>query len=78
MSEQLIQGETDGVGKAVTKVAAMEPIWVRPSKAARLLDMSRSRVYECIQTGEIPAVKIAGSYRISVAALKALGARIED
>ncbi len=76
--DQPVTRMAEELGRPTNKVAALEPLYVRPSIAARLLDMSRSRVYECIHSGEIPAVKIAGSYRISLAALKALGARIED
>lgn len=49
-----------------------EPILLRPIEAARLLSISRSRVYELLGRGEIPgAVRIGGSVRIHAPTLRA-------
>jgi excisionase family DNA binding protein len=42
------------------------PVLLRPAKFARLIDMSRSKIYELIQSGEIRAVSIGGVLRIPV------------
>ncbi len=52
-----------------------EPIFVRISEAARLLSMSRSAAYEAIRAGAIPAVRVAGKWRVPLAALKRLAER---
>jgi len=49
-----------------------EPIFVRLSEAARLLSMSRSAAYEAMKAGAIPAVRIAGKWRVPRAALERL------
>lgn len=43
---------------------------VRVEEAARLCDLSRSRMYELIQSGEVPSVGIGRSRRVPVASLK--------
>ena len=48
MNEQVTEA---GPGKIANKVAAMEPLFLRPAKAARLLDVSRSKIYEMIHSG---------------------------
>jgi excisionase family DNA binding protein len=39
---------------------------LRPAKFARLIDMSRSKVYEMLSAGEIRAVTIGGVLRIPI------------
>jgi excisionase family DNA binding protein len=51
----------------------MEPILLRPTEAAKLLSISRSRVYELLNLGALPAVKLGGtSWRIPRAAIEQL------
>jgi excisionase family DNA binding protein len=49
----------------------LEPLLVRPAEAALLLGISRSKLYELLAAGEIPAIKIGRSVRIPVIALEA-------
>lgn len=48
------------------------PILLRPAKFARLIDMSRSKIYELIQSGEIRAVTIGGVLRIPLEEIERL------
>lgn len=52
-----------------------EPLYVRPTKAARLLDISRSKIYELIQVGEIRAIKIGGCLRVPMEEIESLSER---
>jgi len=49
----------------------MEPLLIRPIKAAEALDVSRSKLYEMIASGELPSIKVGGSVRVSVDGLRA-------
>jgi excisionase family DNA binding protein len=51
-----------------------EPLFVRISEAARLLSMSRTTAYDAVRKGAIPALQIAGKWRVPVAALERLAA----
>lgn len=42
------------------------------SEAAEALSLSRSKTYELIREGRIPAIRIGGVIRVPVAALRAL------
>jgi excisionase family DNA binding protein len=50
-------------------------VFVKPVRAAKLLDMSKSKIYEMIQRKELPAVRLGGCLRIPVSALDDLVAR---
>ena len=52
-----------------------EFVFVEPVRAAKLLDMSKSKIYEMIQRNEIPAVRLGGCLRIPMSALDDLVAR---
>ena len=52
-----------------------EFVFVKPVRAAKLLDMSKSKIYEMIQRKEIPAVRLGGCLRIPVSALDDLVAK---
>jgi excisionase family DNA binding protein len=52
-----------------------EFVFVKPVRAAKLLDMSKSKIYEMIQRHEIPAVRLGGCLRIPMSALDDLVAR---
>ena len=49
-----------------------EPMFIGLSEAARLLSMSRSAAYDALRKGAIPAIQIAGKWRVPVDALKRL------
>jgi excisionase family DNA binding protein len=51
-----------------------KPLFVRVSEAAKLLSMSRSKAYEAMQQGVIPAVRIAGVWRVPREALEQMAA----
>jgi len=40
------------------------PQLLKPARFARLIDASRSKVYELIQSGEVRSVKVGGGLRI--------------
>lgn len=49
----------------------LEPLLVRVDVAARLLSVGRTTVYELMDTGQLPFVKIGTARRIPTQALKA-------
>ncbi len=55
-----------------------EFVFVKPVRAAKLLDMSKSKIYEMIQRNEIPFVRLGGCLRIPMSALDDLVARAKD
>lgn len=48
----------------------MEPLLLRPAEAALMLSVSRTTVYDLVQAGKLPAIRIGSSVRIPVASLK--------
>ena len=54
-----------------TLEASIEPLLVRVEEAARLLSLSRSTIYEMLDTGELPSVRRGTARRIPVTALHA-------
>jgi len=46
------------------------PLFVRPSEAALIISVGRSKIYEMIQSGEVPSTRIGGTLRIPTAALE--------
>lgn len=50
--------------KATRKLA------VRVPEAARLLDVSRSKAYELIRTGEIPSIRVGKTVRVPLMELE--------
>lgn len=53
------------------------PILFAPEEVARLLGISRCRVYDLIRERELSSVKVGGSRRISARALHAYVTRLE-
>lgn len=49
----------------------VEPLLVRVEEAARILSLSRSMIYEMLDSGELPSVRRGAARRIPVAALRA-------
>jgi len=59
------------------KVTTMEevkfrPVLLRPARFARLIDYSRSKIYDMINRGELRAVIISGNLRIPATELERL------
>lgn len=44
---------------------------LRPAEAAEAMGVSRSRAYELIGSGQIPSIRIGGSVRVPLEALRA-------
>jgi excisionase family DNA binding protein len=67
----------EGAAKAPAKRPGIQPqpLYLRPSKAAKLLDIGRSKMYELIQAGEVRAIVIGGNLRIPMSEIEALGER---
>jgi excisionase family DNA binding protein len=57
--------------------AAIQPLYLRPAKAARLIDVGRSKMYELIQTGEVRAIVVGGCLRVPMSEIEALGERLK-
>jgi excisionase family DNA binding protein len=61
--------------KELNKVEKIEPLFLRPVTAAAMLGVSRSRLYEMLNSGAIPAVRLEGrTWRIPKAALDKMAA----
>jgi excisionase family DNA binding protein len=52
----------------------IEPLTVRISTAVRITGLSRSRIYELIQTGDLETVKVGRATLVQYGSLKALTA----
>ncbi|SDA25598.1 helix-turn-helix domain-containing protein [Sphingomonas sp. NFR15] len=52
----------------------IEPLTVRISTAVRITGLSRSRIYELIQSGDLDVVKVGRATLIQYGSLKALTA----
>lgn len=48
-----------------------EPLLLRPVELSNALGVSRAKAYDLIAKGDIPSVRIGGSVRVPVEALKA-------
>lgn len=57
------------------EISKSEFVFVNPVRAAKLLDMSKSKIYEMIQRNEIPDVRLGGCLRIPVSAIDELVAK---
>ncbi len=49
----------------------MEKLLLRPAEAAEAIGIGRSKVYELLASGELPSIRIGGSVRVPVDALRA-------
>jgi excisionase family DNA binding protein len=47
-----------------------DPLLLRPTEAARLLGISRSKLYELLSAGELPVIHIGRAARIPLAQLR--------
>lgn len=51
-------------------LVAMEPLLLRPTEAADLIGVGRSKIYELIAKGEVPSIRIGSSVRIPAEGLR--------
>lgn len=56
----------------------IEPLTVRISTAVRITGLSRSRIYELIQSGDLDTVKVGRATLVQYGSLKALTASRES
>ena len=56
----------------------MEPIFLSPEEAARLLAWNRTAVFEAMRKGELESVKLGRLRRIPVVALQAYVSRLRE
>ena len=49
---------------------SIERLLYRPAEAAIALGVSRSRMYELITSGEIPSIRLGGTWRVPVELLR--------
>jgi excisionase family DNA binding protein len=57
------------------KAPPIEPLYLRPSKAAKLLDCGRTKIYDLIHSGELKVITIGGQLRIPRSEIEALAER---
>ena len=62
-------------GESHPRVSQMEPLFYRPIEAAAALRVSRSKVYELMNRGEIPWVRVGKARRVPVEALRVVASR---
>ena len=53
-----------------TKTYPTDRLLLRPPEVAEALGIGRSKAYELIASGEIPSIRIGGSVRVPVDALR--------
>lgn len=56
----------------------LEPLTVRISTAVRLTGLSRSRIYELIQSGDLDTVKVGRCTLVQFSSLKALTTGVDQ
>jgi excisionase family DNA binding protein len=57
----------------------MERLLFRPSEAAEAIGIGRSKMYELLASGELPSIRIGGSIRVPVDALRAwIASRLDE
>jgi excisionase family DNA binding protein len=49
----------------------MERLLLRPLEAAEMIGVGRSKVYELLASGDLPSIRIGGSVRVPLDALRA-------
>jgi excisionase family DNA binding protein len=61
--------------KPEARTPPLDPLYVRPKEAARLLGIGLTRVYELLHDGTLDSLLIGRSRLISFASIKRLGQR---
>lgn len=51
-------------------MSQMDAFLLKPEEAAKVLGLGRSKLYELIQTGQIPSLRVGRARRIPVEALR--------
>ena len=59
----------------MTRPPSPEPICVKVNDAARMISVGRTKLYELIASGEIEAIKLGKSTRVTTASLHELVSR---
>lgn len=49
----------------------MDRLLLRPTEAAEAIGIGRSKIYELLASGDLPSIRIGGSVRVPVDALRA-------
>ena len=49
----------------------MDPLLLRPTEAAEVIAVGRSKCYELLARGEVPAIRVGGRLRVPVDGLRA-------
>jgi excisionase family DNA binding protein len=52
------------------KEEVVDRLLLRPTEAAEVLGLGRSKVYEMLGRGELPQVRVGGSVRVPIEALR--------
>lgn len=52
------------------RLTGMDRLLLRPIEAAAAIGLGRSKVYELLASGTLPSIRIGGSVRVPVVALK--------
>ena len=52
-------------------MTCMDRLLLRPAETAAAIGIGRSKVYELLRSGELPSIRIGGSVRVPVDALRA-------
>ncbi len=68
----MCSGPQDGEARFGASHPRVEPLLYRPAEAAEALGVSRSKLYEMMNSGEIPCVRLGGVRRVPVEALRQL------
>jgi excisionase family DNA binding protein len=54
------------------KETTIKPLFARIFEVAQMLDISRSKAYQLVHSGELPARRIGGSLRVPIERIEAL------
>jgi excisionase family DNA binding protein len=59
-----------GTSDPSEKAPAAQPLLLTPEQAARVISISRSKLYELMSAGKVPSVRIGASRRVPTASLE--------
>jgi len=57
---------------------SMEKVLLRPTEAADLISVSRSKMYQLIAARQIPSVRVGSMVRVPLSAIKQLAQQVES
>lgn len=58
--------------KSAASAGGSRPQFYTPNELAEILKVSRMTIYRMIHAGELPAIRVGGSYRVPESAFEAL------